>query len=230
MTTWCLGGEAGKSGWKPVIFIGGPLLPVGRNCKFSFHFFLCRLGYFSKMGKLHFGFHPHYCFPSFSFTWKELLANCTQVPLVGGSHPGERHIQASRSTTRASKGSASIRTSLKQIRVHHIDPADALETSGFPCLRLCNLRQAWSRRRSNRWEDWGCGLPFFGKNGRLGLPFPSAIRSTDEHVPCLHFRRKCGFCLFRKTGFLLSSWSILCSVPIVANNKDYNYILHLIAI
>ena len=54
-------------------------------------------------------------FLSFPFTWKELLANCTQVPLVGGSHPGERHIRASISMTRASKGSVSIRTSLKQI-------------------------------------------------------------------------------------------------------------------
>ena len=38
--------------------------------------------------------------------------------------------------TRASMDSASFRTSLKQIELRHIDPADALETSGFPCLRF----------------------------------------------------------------------------------------------
>ena len=73
------------------IFIGGPLLPVGRIVS-SFHFFPCRLGYFSKNGEttnldfililvfLHSPSPERNCWPI--------------VPrsLFGGSHRGERQV------------------------------------------------------------------------------------------------------------------------------------------
>ena len=87
-----------------------------------------------------------YHFPS---PEKILLANCTQVPLWGSLTQESDTYEPRDLRLRASMGSASVRTSLKQFKCYHIDPADALETSGFPCLRL-HRRQAWSRRRSFR--------------------------------------------------------------------------------
>ena len=46
---------------------------------------------------------------------RKLLANCTQVPLVVGSHPGERQVTSLDSASRACMGSASVRTSLNRI-------------------------------------------------------------------------------------------------------------------
>ena len=82
------------------------------------------------MGQLQFGFHPYYRFPIISLHLKGIAGHCTQVPLWG-SHPGERHVRASDSTTKSMLGSASVRTEPEVDRVYHIDPANALETKWF---------------------------------------------------------------------------------------------------
>ena len=85
-------------------------------------------------------------------------------------------------------GSASVRTSLKQDRVHHIDPADALETSGFPCLRFAIIDKHGLVEGPSDWDIEGHGLPFCRQNARPWASFsPSAIRSTDERDSLLHF-------------------------------------------
>ena len=80
----------------------------GRNCKFSFlplSPWVLQLN--GKTANL--DFILIIVFPSFTFTWKELLAICTQVPLVMGSHPGERQVMSLDSASRACMGSASVR-------------------------------------------------------------------------------------------------------------------------
>ncbi len=54
-----------------------------KNCKFSFHFFLCRLGYFSKVGELQFGFHPYYRFPITFLHLKGIAGHLYPGPSLG---------------------------------------------------------------------------------------------------------------------------------------------------
>ena len=54
-----------------------------KNCKFSFHFFLCRLGYFSNVGKLQFGFHPYYRSPITFLHQKGIAGHLYPGPSLG---------------------------------------------------------------------------------------------------------------------------------------------------
>ena len=86
-------------------------------------------------------------------------------------------------------------------RVHHIDPADALETSGdlaYNCKSTASIVSLMVHPMG-RLGTWPSILHEYV---RLGLCFPSDICSTDEHDSCLHFARKFGTCLSSETSFL----------------------------
>ena len=154
---------------------------------------------------------------SFSYHFPSPERNCWPIvprSLFGGPHPGERHVRASWSTTRASMGLASVRTGLKRDRVHHIDPADALKTSGFPCLWFASSTSMVSSKVLPIGIE-GHGLPFCGQNARPGLPGPRlpSVQQMNK-IPCWIFEENFG-CVCLKTGYSAFFWSTLCSVPCV---------------
>ena len=201
----------------------------GRNCKFPFISSRVALGTSVKWENCKFGFHPHYCFPSFPFTWKELLANCTQVPLWGFSPRRATHTSLV-IYDKCKHGLGVCQDEPETDQVHHIDPADALETSVFPCLRFAIIdkhglvegpsdwdRGTWPsilRAECTTWASWS----------------PSTIRSTDERDSLLHFRRKFWLFVCPETGISLSS-GVLCArflmCPIINNTiTKTSFLLH----
>ena len=107
--------------------------------------------------------------------------------------------------------------------MHHIDPADALETSGFPCLRFAIIDKHGLVEGPSDWDIEGHGLPFCGQNARLGLPFPRlpSVQQMNESPVCI-FEENVVLSV-PENRFSVFFWSTLCSVPIVSNNKEYNH-------
>ena len=160
----------------------------GRNCKFPFISSCVALGTSVKWVNFNSDFILIIVFLSFPFTWKELLAIVPRS-LFGGSHPGERHVRASDSTTKSMLGSASVRTEPEVDRVYHIDPANALETKWFLWLRF-HHRQDWSRRRVHTDGDQGTWPPFYGQNEQPGA-FGPRLPFVQQMNPCLLFDLLC---------------------------------------
>ena len=77
-----------------------------------------------------FGFYPHSCFPSFILHLKGIAGQLYPGPSLGVLTQESNKLRASRSSTRASMGSASVRTSLRRIECATSILLDALETSG----------------------------------------------------------------------------------------------------
>ena len=179
---WCLGGEAGKSGWKPTIFIGGSLLPEEEIVSFL-------------------SFHPHYCFPIISLHLKGIAGQLYPGPSSWGFSP-RRATHSSLVIYDKSKHGLGVRQDEPETNwVHHIDSADALETSGFLVFDLQSSTSMVSSKVLPIGISWDMAFHSAGRMRALGFLSPSAIRSTDEPVPCLHFWRKCGFVCPRNPVF-----------------------------
>ena len=168
---WCLGGEAGKSGWKPAIFIGGPLLPEEEIVSFlSFlpvsPWVLQPNGITSiRISSL----------LSFSYHFPSPERNCWPL------HPGPSlGVLTQESDTyeprilrlRACMGSASVRTEPELDRLLHIDPANALETKWFLDFDFIVVKIGLVDRVLHD-GDQGHGLHSAGRMHDLELRSPS---------------------------------------------------------
>ena len=127
---WSLGGEAGKSGWKPAIFINGPLLPEEEIVSFLSFLpvspWVLQLNGITSIrisSLLSFSYH----FPSPERNCWPLYPGPSLGVLTQESDTYEPRILR----LRACMGSASVRTEPEVDRVYHIDPANALETKWF---------------------------------------------------------------------------------------------------
>ena len=115
-------------------------------------------------------------------------------------------------------------------RVHHIDPADALETSGSPCLRFAIIDKHGLVEGPSDWDIEGHGLPFCGQNARLGLPFPRlpSVQQMNESPVCI-FEENVALSV-SETGFpyssgVLCAWFLVC--PIIKNTiTKTSFLLH----
>ena len=183
----------------------------GRNCKFPFISSCVALGTSVKWDNFNSDFILIIVFLSFSFTWKELLAIVPRS-LFGGSHPGERHVRASDSTTKSMHG-----LGVRQDGAWSGSsvPHRSCERSGdqvVPWLWF-HRRQDWSRRRVLHDGDQGTWPPFCGQDERPcasgpRLPFVQQMNPG----PCWLYDVNRAVSV-RITGNSASSWSILCSVP-----------------
>ena len=108
--------------------------------------------------------------------------------------------------------------------MHHIDPADALETSGSPCLRFAIIDKHGLVEGPSDWDIEGHGLPFCGQNVRLGLPFPRlpSVQQMNESPVCIFEENVVSS--VPENRFSVFFWSTLCLVPSVSNNKEYNHV------
>ena len=137
-----------------------------------------------------FGFYPHSLFPSFILHLKGIAGQLYPGPSLGVLTQESDMLRASRSSTRASMGSASVRTSLRRIECATSILLDALETSGDLVYDLQSMASIVLVDGPSDGKIGGLGLPFFEKNGRLRLCFPPDIHSKDEQIPCSCFPRK----------------------------------------
>ena len=165
----------------------------GRNCKFPFISSCVALGTSVKWENFKFGFHPHYCFPIISLHLKGIAGQLYPGPSLGvltqesdTFEPQDLRLEqawARRPSGQAWNGSSAPHRSCWRSR-----------DQWFSLSSICNHRQAWSRRRSFRLGYRGTWPSILRAECTPWASFsPSAIRSTDERVPCLHFWRKCGF-------------------------------------
>ena len=199
----------------------------GRNCKFPFISSCVALGTSVKWVNFNSDFILIIVFLSFPFTWKELLAIVPRS-LFGGSHPGERHVRASDSTTKsmhglgvrqdgAWNGSSVPHRSCERSR-DQVVPLTSISSSS----RLVSSKGPywwWSRDMASilraEWTTW-C---FWS---------PPAIRSTDElDVLCsIYYVNPCCVCANNRIIRFFMEYPVLGSLwdPIINNTITKTFV------
>ena len=174
------------------------------NCKSPFIFFLCRLGYFSKMGKLQFGFHPHYRSPIISLHLKGIAGQLYPGPSLGvltqeSDTYEPRDLQLEQAWARRPSGQAWNGSSVPHRSCWRS------RDQWFSLSLIASLSSMVSSKVLPIGIE-GHGLPFCGRNARPGLPGPRlpSVQQMNE-IPCWIFEEKSGLRLpeNRIFGFLL---------------------------
>ena len=112
-----------------------------------------------------------------------------------------------------------------------IDPADTLETSGFPCLRFAIIDKHGLVEGRSDWDIEGHGLPFCGQNYMPWASFPHlpSVQQMNSFPVCI-FKENVAFVCSGKPVFRILprvSCARFLSCPIIKNTiTKTSFLLH----